>query len=154
LHILSGPVISAERNDQHRKFDHILYRNFLLHFLGERESRSCGVVVACTYFNFINLISLGVRCEYIYIYIYIYIFIALLDGPRDDWNVKGGFSYFTGHQSSEDLIFLALNSMLYKTWNHSKVQDTKNALKFWILTQKLIIKPIHDQDRLGPNLLH
>jgi len=57
--------------------------------------------------QFINLVSLGVRCEYI--------FIALLDGTRDDWNVKDGFSYFISHQSSEGLISLVLNSMLYKT---------------------------------------
>ena len=31
-------------------------------------------MAACTYFSFINLISLGVRCEYI--------FIALLEGTR------------------------------------------------------------------------
>jgi hypothetical protein len=43
-------------------------------------------VAACTYFSFINLISLGVRCEYL--------FIALLEGARDKWNVKDGFSYF------------------------------------------------------------
>ena len=70
-------------------------------------SRSGGVVAACTYFTFINLIFLGVRCEYI--------FIALLDGTRDEWNIKEGFSYFIRHQSSEGHISLALNSTLYKT---------------------------------------
>lgn len=63
-------------------------------------------MAACAYFSFINVISLGVRCEFI--------FIALLEGTRDEWNVKVRYSYFIGHQSSEGLISLALNSTLNK----------------------------------------
>jgi hypothetical protein len=56
--------------------------------------------------QFINIISLGIGYEYI--------FMALLEGFRDEWNVKDGFSYFIVFQSSEGLISLALNSTLNK----------------------------------------
>jgi hypothetical protein len=93
-----GFLISPERNNQHRKFDHILYCNFLRHFFRERE-RERRAVASCTYFSFINLISLGVGCEYL--------FIALLEGARDESNVKDGFSYFICHQSSEGLTYFS-----------------------------------------------
>jgi hypothetical protein len=51
-------------------------------------------------------VILGVWCEYI--------FIALLEGTRDEWNVKVRYSYLIGHQSSEGLISVALNSTLSK----------------------------------------